>query len=132
MRGVFTTLSGDGGAPATYFTSQVTANAFALLGVKPILGRDFLLSDQQPGAAPVVILRNDLWRSRFGRSPSVIGATVRLNGVPTVVIGVMPADFSFPEDQALWTPLVPTQDRPRARDVLCAVRVRAVGAGCDP
>ena len=109
VRGVFTTLSGDGGAPATYFTSQVTANAFALLGVTPILGRDFVLSDQQPGAAPVVILRNDLWRSRFGRSPSVIGATVRLNGVPTVIIGVMPADFSFPEDQALWTPLVPTQ-----------------------
>jgi len=109
VRGVFTTLSGDGGAPATYFTSQVTANGFALLGVTPILGRDFVPSDQQPGAAPVVILRNDLWRTRFGRSPSVIGATVRLNGVPTVVIGVMPADFSFPENQALWTPLVPTQ-----------------------
>ena len=108
-RGVFTTFSGDGGAPATYFTSQVTANAFALLGVKPMLGRDFLPSDQQPGAPPVVILRNDFWRTRFGRSPSVIGATVRLNGVPTVVIGVMPADFSFPEDQALWTPLVPTE-----------------------
>jgi putative ABC transport system permease protein len=109
VRGVFTTLSGDGGAPTTLFTSQVTANAFALLGVRPILGRDFLPSDQQPGAAPVVILRNDLWRSRFGRSPSVVGATVRLNGVPTFVIGVMPADFSFPEDQVLWTPLVPTE-----------------------
>lgn len=108
-RGVFTTLSSDDGAPATYFTSQVTVNAFTLLGVKPFLGRDFLPSDQHPGAAPVVILRNDLWRSRFARSPSIIGATVRLNGVSAVVVGVMPADFSFPEDQALWTPLVPTE-----------------------
>ncbi|MEO8678824.1 MAG: ABC transporter permease [Vicinamibacterales bacterium] len=107
---MFTTFSGAGGAPATYFTSQVTANAFTLLGVQPMLGRDFALSDQQPGATPVVILRNDLWRSRFGRSPSIIVATVRLNGVPTVVIGAMPTDFSFPDDQALRTPLVPTEE----------------------
>jgi len=109
-RGVFTTFSGDGGAPATYFTTQVTANAFTLLGVAPILGRDFAPADAQRGATPVVILRDDLWRSRFGRSPSIIGATVQLNGVPTVVIGVMPADFSFPENQSLWTPLVATDE----------------------
>ena len=109
VRGVFSTFSNDGGAPATYFTTQVTANAFPLLGVKPILGRDFLPSDQHPGAPPVVILRHDFWRSRFAGSPSIIGATVRLNGVPTTVIGVMPAEFSFPENQALWTPLVPTE-----------------------
>jgi predicted permease len=108
-RGVFTTLTSDTGAPATYFTSQVTANTFTLLGVTPSLGRDFLPSDQHPGAAPVVILRNDLWRNRFAGNPAIIGATVRLNGVPTVVIGVMPVEFSFPEDQALWTPLVPTE-----------------------
>ncbi len=109
-RGVFTTLGIDGAAPATHFTTQLTANAFALLGVKPILGRDFLASDQEPGAAPVVILRNDLWRNRFAGRPNIIGSTIMLNGVPTVVIGVMPADFSFPEDQMLWTPLVPTND----------------------
>ena len=109
VRGVFTTFSGDGGAPTTYFTTQVTANAFTLLAVKPIIGRDFLPSDQHTGAAPVVMLRNDLWRSRFARSPSIIGTTVRLNGVPTTVIGVMPEGFSFPENQVLWTPLVPTE-----------------------
>jgi len=109
-RGVFTTLSIDGAAPATLFTTQMTANAFALVGVKPILGRDFLPSDQELGAAPVVIVRNDLWRNRFARRPNIIGSTILLNGVPTVVIGVMPAEFSFPEDQMLWTPLVPTKE----------------------
>lgn len=109
-RGVFTTLSTDGAAPATHFTTQLTANAFAVLGVSPILGRDFLPSDQQPGAAPVVILRNDLWRARFAGRANIIGSTVLLNGVPTVVIGVMPAHFSFPEDQMLWTPLIPTEE----------------------
>jgi putative ABC transport system permease protein len=108
-RGVFTTLGSDSGAPATYFTTQVTANAFTLLGVKPILGRDFLPSDQHPGAMPVVVLRHDLWKSRFAGSPTLIGSAIRLNGVSTVVIGVMPPKFSFPEDQSLWTPLVPTE-----------------------
>jgi putative ABC transport system permease protein len=108
-RGVFTTLGSDSGAVATYFTTQVTANAFTLLGVKPILGRDFLPSDQNAGATPVVILRHDLWKSRFAGSPTIIGSAIRLNGVSTVVIGVMPPTFSFPEDQSLWTPLVPTE-----------------------
>jgi putative ABC transport system permease protein len=108
-RGVFTTLGSDSGAPATYFTTQVTANSFTLLGVKPILGRDFLPSDQDAGAMPVVILRHDLWKSRFAGTPTTVGSAIRLNGVSTVVIGVMPPNFSFPEDQSLWTPLVPTQ-----------------------
>jgi putative ABC transport system permease protein len=109
-RGVFTTLSTGGAAPTTQFTTQVTANAFALLGVRPILGRDFLPSDQERSAAPVVILRNDLWKSRFAGRQDIIGSTILLNGVPTVVIGVMPENFSFPEDQMLWTPLVPTDE----------------------
>src|SRR5262245_10329995 len=109
-RGVFSTLSIDGAAPVTLFTTQMTANAFALVGVKPMVGRDFLPSDQELGAEPVVILRHDLWRSRFAARSDIAGSTVLLNGVPTTVIGVMPAEFSFPEDQMLWTPLVPTKE----------------------
>src|SRR5262249_13982253 len=108
VRGVFKTFSGDAGAQETYFATEVTANAFRLLGVTPFLGRDFTASDQQPGAEPVVILRNDLWQSRFGQNPAIVGQKVRLNGVPTTVIGVMAKGFSFPENQSLWTPLVPT------------------------
>jgi putative ABC transport system permease protein len=108
VRGVFTTLSADGSGPATYFTTEVSANTFRLLGVQPMLGRDFVAGDAQRGATRVVILRHDLWRSRFAADPAVVGRTVRLNGLPTTIIGVMPEGFSFPEDQRLWTPLVPT------------------------
>jgi putative ABC transport system permease protein len=106
-RGVFSTLDSPGGVPETYYTKQVTPNAFQLLGVKPILGRDFTPSDAKPGADPTVILRYNLWEQRFGKDPSIVGQTVRLNGVPTTVIGVMPPGFSFPEDQNLWVPLIP-------------------------
>jgi predicted permease len=107
-RNVYSTLSGADGSLDTYFTTEVTANAFALLGVRPILGRDFVAADAQPGAAPVALLRYELWERRFAANPAVVGQSVRINGAPTTVIGVMPRGFSFPTDQDLWTPLVPT------------------------
>jgi len=107
-RGTFMTFDTTGLAPKTLFATEVTANAFGLLGTRPMLGRDFLPADQQRGAEPVVLLRHDLWVSEFGGNPGIVGGKIRLNGVPTTVIGVMPEGFSFPEEQRLWTPLVPT------------------------
>jgi putative ABC transport system permease protein len=109
-RGIFSTLDSPGGGPEAYYTKQVTPNIFQLVGVKPILGRDFTASDAKLGAAPTVILRYSLWEQRFGKNPAIIGQIVRLNGVPTTVIGVMPPGFSFPENQSLWIPLVPPRD----------------------
>ena len=106
-RGVFSTLDNPGRSPETYYTKQVTPNAFQVLGVKPILGRDFTPSDAKPGAEPTVILRYNFWQQRFGMDPAIVGQTVRLNGMRTTVIGVMPPGFSFPEDQNLWVPLIP-------------------------
>ncbi len=108
VRGVFHTLSDGDGPPETYFTTEVTANAFGLLGVAPMLGRDFSPADEQRGAEPVVILRYETWVSRFGGNPTIVGKVVRIDGMPTRVIGVMPQRFSFPTSQDLWTPLVPT------------------------
>lgn len=108
-RNIYTTISfGSGDDLDAYFTTEVTANAFALLGVRPFLGRDFLPEDERPGASPVAVLRYDLWQRRFGSDPAAVGRSVTINGRPTTVIGVMPPGFSFPSDQALWTPLVPT------------------------
>ncbi len=100
---------GTGGAEI-YAATEITSNTFNLVGQRPILGRDFTSADEQPDAAPVAILRHTFWERRFGGNADVIGRTVRLNGVPTTVVGVMPPGFSFPQNQDLWTPLVPTPD----------------------
>ena len=105
------TLSDSSGVPESYTASLVTANAFQVLGQGPILGRDFAASDETPGAAAVAILSYGFWERRYGKDPAIVGRTLRINGVPTIVIGVMPQGFSFPQSQDLWLPLVPTPDR---------------------
>ncbi|MCC7126593.1 MAG: ABC transporter permease [Acidobacteria bacterium] len=108
VRGVFKTLVTDDGAIETLYGTEVTADTFGVLGVAPFLGRHFTAADTQPGAPPVAMLRYDLWQSRFGGDPRVVGRSVQMDGVPTMVVGVMPEGFSFPADQRLWMPLIPT------------------------
>jgi putative ABC transport system permease protein len=89
--------------------TELGANTFQVLGQKPILGRDFALSDEAPGAAPVAILNYDFWERRYGKDPSIIGKTIGLNGSPTTVVGIMAPGFDFPHHRVdLWLPLVPT------------------------
>jgi putative ABC transport system permease protein len=107
-RNVYVTLGTSDGDLGSYFTTEVTANAFGLLRVQPFIGRDFAGEDERAGAEPVAILRYDFWQSHFGSERGIVGRSVRVNGVPTAVIGVMPRGFSFPTDQDLWTPLIPT------------------------
>ncbi len=98
------------GFPETFYTTEITANTFSVVGLKPFIGRDFTHADEVPGASPVAILRYGFWERRYGEDPSILGKTVRVNGVPTTVIGVMPRGFSFPQNQDLWVPLVPTAE----------------------
>lgn len=97
-----------GSIPEVRIVTEVSSGTFRLVGQKPILGRDFLPSDEVPGAAPVVILRYDVWEHRFGKNPAILGRIVRINNLPATVIGVMPRGFSFPQNQDLWVPLVRT------------------------
>ena len=80
-------------------------NMFALLGERPLLGRDFLPDDDRAGAAPVVIIGYGVWVDRYGLDPSVIGRTVRANGEAVTVVGVMPEGFRYPVDTQVWRPL---------------------------
>jgi predicted permease len=107
VRGVFHTISDRHEAPDAVFTTEVTPNTFQLLGVRPQFGRDFVDADSAPGAEPVVILRQSFWQRWFGGDPAAIGRSIRLDGVPATIIGVMPDGFTFPSEQQLWTPLVP-------------------------
>jgi predicted permease len=103
-------LSERGNPPAPYHLEHATAGLFDMLHVRPILGRGFLSTDDQPGAAPVLLLGYGAWKDRYGSSPSVIGHSVRVNDAQATIIGVMPEGFKFPVETDLWMPLVPTAD----------------------
>jgi putative ABC transport system permease protein len=107
VHGTKVTFNDRNGFPERYDATEVTHETFGLVGQRPALGRDFTLSDEAPGAVPVVILRYAFWERRYAKDPAVVGRTVRMNGVPTTIIGVMPQGFSFPQNQDLWVPLIP-------------------------
>jgi putative ABC transport system permease protein len=94
------------GQPADHLGGTfISANAFALLREHPILGREFRSEDDRVGAEPVAIIGHAVWSNQFTADRSVIGRTIRVNGLPTTVIGVMPAGFMFPVLSDMWLPL---------------------------
>jgi predicted permease len=98
-------VSDEGRTPERYNGSFVSAGTFKIIGQAPVLGRDFVAEDDRPGAAAVVLLGHSVWTSRYGGDPTVIGRTIRVNDVPSVVIGVMPEGFKFPTNADVWQPL---------------------------
>jgi predicted permease len=97
-----------GGPPEQVLGRRVTANFFAVLDVKPFLGRTFSEEEDRTGAA-VAVISYSLWQRRFGGSHSAIGSDLTMNGTARTVIGVMPPGFSFRSDAAnpieFWTPM---------------------------
>jgi putative ABC transport system permease protein len=85
--------------------ATITANMFPLLGIRPVLGRHFREEEDRPGAPRVAMLGYEMWRSRYALDSSVIGRTVRLNGQPTRIVGIMPARFRWFDDEHLFVPL---------------------------
>ena len=73
----------------------VSAELFSTLGIKPMLGRDFLAEEDRPGATPAVILSYGFWRRRFGADPGVIGKQLTLNNQSYTVVGITPLDFQY-------------------------------------
>ena len=87
--------------PEQLDAALVSASVFETLGVRPALGRLFTHLDDVPGADPVVIIGHELWQSRFGGDPQILGRTIPVDGVETRVVGVMPADFWFYDPYAV-------------------------------
>lgn len=91
---------------AAYVDSyQVSSEMFSVLGVPLFKGRAFLTDDDLPGAAPVAIISQDLWRGRFGGSPSAIGSKLVFDGKPYTVVGILPAGFQLGDKADVFTPL---------------------------
>ncbi len=101
------TISDTSGEPERFQGAAVSWNLFRLLGVVPALGRDFEPADDRPGAEPVIILSDEVWRQRYEADPALIGRGIPINGRPHTIIGVMPPRFLFPTNHRLWVPIAP-------------------------
>ena len=84
--------------------ARTTGPFFQILGVAPFLGRSFTEADDKNAAPGVVILSYALWQQRFAGDPQIVGRQIELGQKSCTVVGVMPLDFTFPRDVALWTP----------------------------
>lgn len=104
----------DSDEPERVAGAAVSWRLFSMIGIVPALGRDFADADDRPGAAPVVMLSDELWRRRYNADPQIIGRQVTLNAQPYSVIGVLPPRVKFPFQQVAWIPLAPlSQTAPR-------------------
>ncbi len=118
-------LSG-GVEPEQVSALRMSSSVFDLLGVRPQLGRPFNAAEDEPGHR-VVVVSDALWDRRFGRDLAVIGRTIRVNGEPHEIVGVMPPSFRFPQARyAVWLPIQfkPLDGERSAHSFAAAARIR--------
>ena len=112
--------------PERFDGAMISGNLGRVLGMAPILGRDFNESDEQTGAPAVVLLSHTLWQSRYGGDPGIIGRQIRVNTRPTTVVGIMPAGMSYPYREVVWIPATLREDVPDPENsYVVAMRLRA-------
>ena len=98
-----------GGDPRRVDAEAVTADYFTVFGVRPLLGRDFMATEERPGAhAPAAMISRRLWRALFNADPAVLGKTLIVDGRTFTILGVLPAAFqgrSLTTTTDVWMPL---------------------------
>ena len=95
-------LSGD--KPQQVLTTVASANFFECLGIRPLLGRDFLSSDEQVNEPQVAILGYGVWKRNFGGDHNIVGRSIRMDGANLTVVGVLPADIPPLSEAQIWLP----------------------------
>src|SRR5437773_2113545 len=95
-------LSGD--KPEQVFTTIASASFFDCLGIHPLLGRDFLPSDERVILPQVAILGYGVWKRDFGGDRNILGRTIRMNGASLTVVGVLPSDIPLLSEAQIWMP----------------------------
>ena len=88
-------ILGTAGAPVRIQGVRSSANLFDFLGVRPVQGRGFLPGEDNPGLGRVVVLSDALWRTRFHADPSLLGRSIILDGIPHLVVGILPPSFQL-------------------------------------
>ena len=83
----------------------ITARSMGLLPGAPIAGRTIIPADGDPGAEPIVLIRDSLWQRRYGGNAGIVGRQIDIGGKLRTVIGVMPDTFEFPSSGEIWLPL---------------------------
>ena len=114
------------GHPQRYTGAYVTEDFFRILGVAPVLGRDFTAADNQPGAPKVALIGYGIWQRDFGGAADIVGRAVRINGKPATVVGVMGQGFAFPTNEEMWIPLY-GEFPPRPRNDPAAITPSVLG-----
>jgi putative ABC transport system permease protein len=105
FRSVTRNLISADGDPQPLEVAEMTASGFHVAREAPLLGRTLVEEDERPGAPTVVVIGHDVWRSRFGGDPRVVGRTIRIGRSEATVVGVMRKGFAFPVSHTLWMPL---------------------------
>ncbi|MEM7414872.1 MAG: ABC transporter permease [Gemmatimonadota bacterium] len=98
-------LTGEDAAAERVRVSFTSMELIETIGVPPALGRNFNDVEDAADGPPVAILGHALWTDRYGADPSIVGASILMNGVSTEVVGVMPPDYDFPSRSQAWLPL---------------------------
>src|SRR5262245_23939003 len=104
LNGSTVNVTVDGNA-RRYTGAYTTEDFLRILGIAPLMGRDFTVADNVPGAPTVALIGYGMWQRDFGGSNDILGRGVRINGRPATIIGVMPKGFAFPTNEELWIPL---------------------------
>jgi predicted permease len=104
LTGASLNVSEQGRPAEQYNGTYGSANLFELIGQRPQLGRDFAAADDSPGAEPVVILSDSVWKSRYAGDRAVLGRAIKVNDRVCTVVGVMPPEMKFPFNNDMWMP----------------------------
>jgi putative ABC transport system permease protein len=119
--------------PEQLTATQITSNLLDLLGTKPFLGRNFLPEEEVRGRNRVVMFSYRVWQHQFAGDPNIINQAINVNGIPRVIVGIMPPGFRFPERETdVWTPLVHDPEDLGARDDRWVTSVGLMKAGVTP
>ena len=99
-------IAGQSADPQRLEVAACTASLFGVLGTAPLRGRLITADEDRPGAAPVVMISEGMWRSSFGSDPAIVGRRIDVNGISRQIVGVLPRSFQIPTSRvALWIPL---------------------------